>query len=42
MLPGDVGAVLRLRESEEESCLWRLRCDNAQQRIRIKRLLTDG
>ncbi|KAJ8592328.1 ARM repeat-containing protein [Rhizopogon salebrosus TDB-379] len=34
-------AALRLRESEEESCLWRLRCDDVELRTTIKRLL-DG
>ncbi|OJA17845.1 hypothetical protein AZE42_03319 [Rhizopogon vesiculosus] len=34
-------AALRLRESEEESCLWRLRCDDVELRTIIKRLL-DG
>lgn len=33
------GAALRLRESEEESCLWRLRCDDLELRTTIKRLL---
>ncbi|KZT23916.1 ARM repeat-containing protein [Neolentinus lepideus HHB14362 ss-1] len=33
------GAVLRLRESDDESCLWRLRCDNVELRTRLKRLL---
>ncbi|KAJ6593663.1 ARM repeat-containing protein [Mycena capillaripes] len=32
--------VLRLRASEEGSCLWRMRCGDAQLRIRVKRLLT--
>ncbi|KAJ7755738.1 armadillo-type protein [Mycena maculata] len=31
--------VLRLRASEEGSCLWRMRCGDAQLRIRVKRLL---
>ncbi|KAG1881413.1 armadillo-type protein [Suillus tomentosus] len=35
------GAALRLRESEEESCLWRLRCDDPELRTTIKRLLED-
>ncbi|KAG1751650.1 armadillo-type protein [Suillus paluster] len=34
-------AALRLRESEEESCLWRLRCDDIELRTTIKRLLED-
>jgi hypothetical protein len=34
-------AVLKLRESEEDSCLWQLRCDDPQLRSDIKRLLTD-
>ncbi|KAJ7497085.1 armadillo-type protein [Mycena latifolia] len=32
--------VLRLRASEEGSCLWRVRCGDAGLRIRVKRLLT--
>ncbi|KAJ7928581.1 armadillo-type protein [Mycena leptocephala] len=32
--------VLRLRASEEGSCLWRMRSGDAQLRIRVKRLLT--
>ncbi|KAJ7128916.1 armadillo-type protein [Mycena crocata] len=32
--------VLRLRASEEGSCLWRMRCGDAQLRIRVKRLLS--
>ncbi|KAG1815973.1 armadillo-type protein [Suillus subaureus] len=35
------GAALRLRESEEESCLWRLRCDDIELRTTIKKLLED-
>ncbi|KAG1878094.1 armadillo-type protein [Suillus subalutaceus] len=35
------GAALRLRESEEESCLWRLRSDDMELRTTIKRLLED-
>lgn len=35
------GAAIRLRESEEESCLWRLRCDDLELRTTIKRLLED-
>ncbi|KAJ6602168.1 armadillo-type protein [Mycena sp. CBHHK59/15] len=38
---GTQGAgVLRLRASEEGGCLWRMRCGDAQLRIRVKRLLT--
>ncbi|KAJ7690631.1 armadillo-type protein [Mycena rosella] len=32
--------VLRLRASEEGSCLWRVRCGDAGLRVRVKRLLT--
>ncbi|KAJ7251814.1 ARM repeat-containing protein [Mycena haematopus] len=32
--------VLRLRASEDGGCLWRMRCGDAQLRIRVKRLLT--
>ncbi|TFK46615.1 ARM repeat-containing protein [Heliocybe sulcata] len=35
------GAVLRLRESDDESCLWRLRCDDVQLRMQLKRLLSE-
>jgi AP-4 complex subunit epsilon-1 len=37
-------AALRLRESEDESCLWRLRCEEtaSELRTKIKRLLTEG
>ncbi|KAF9467306.1 armadillo-type protein [Collybia nuda] len=38
---GPERAALMLRESEEESCLWRLRCDDPQLRSDIKRLLPD-
>ncbi|KAJ7209609.1 armadillo-type protein [Mycena pura] len=34
-----VTGVLRLRASEEGSCLWRMRCGDAQMRIRVKQLL---
>lgn len=34
------GAVMRLRESDDESCLWRLRCDDIELRTRLKRLLS--
>ncbi|KAF8842990.1 ARM repeat-containing protein [Paxillus ammoniavirescens] len=34
-------AALRLREGDDESCLWRLRCDDLEMRIAIKRLLED-
>ncbi|KAJ7350295.1 armadillo-type protein [Mycena albidolilacea] len=32
--------VLRIRASEEGGCLWRMRCGDAQLRIRVKRLLS--
>jgi len=32
-------AALRLRESDDESCLWRLRCSNSELRTSIKRSL---
>ncbi|KAG8214010.1 armadillo-type protein [Butyriboletus roseoflavus] len=32
-------ATLRLREGEDESCLWRLRCDDLELRTSIKRLM---
>ncbi|KIJ67872.1 hypothetical protein HYDPIDRAFT_185857 [Hydnomerulius pinastri MD-312] len=32
-------AALRLREGDDESCLWRLRCDDLELRTVIKRLL---
>ncbi|PBK74014.1 ARM repeat-containing protein [Armillaria solidipes] len=34
-------AVLRLRASEDDGCLWRLRCGDAQLRVRIKRALAE-
>ncbi|KAI9569737.1 armadillo-type protein [Boletus coccyginus] len=34
-------ATLRLREGEDESCLWRLRCDNLELRASIKRMMED-
>jgi len=34
-------ATLRLREGEDESCLWRLRCDDLELRTSIKRLMDD-
>ncbi|KAG7449785.1 ARM repeat-containing protein [Guyanagaster necrorhizus] len=34
-------AVLRLRANEDDGCLWRLRCGDAQLRIRIKRALAE-
>ncbi|KAF8444709.1 armadillo-type protein [Boletus edulis BED1] len=34
-------ATLRLREGEDESCLWRLRCDDPELRTSIKRLMED-
>ncbi|KAG2368350.1 armadillo-type protein [Suillus spraguei] len=39
--PKQGAAALRLRESEEESCLWRLRCYDLELRTTIKRLLED-
>jgi len=39
---GSASAAIRLRESEDESCLWRLRCEDAELRTTIKRLLTEG
>ncbi|KAK0241249.1 armadillo-type protein [Armillaria nabsnona] len=33
--------VLRLRASEDDGCLWRLRCGDAQLRVRIKRALAE-
>ncbi|KII92127.1 hypothetical protein PLICRDRAFT_122418 [Plicaturopsis crispa FD-325 SS-3] len=38
----DSVAALRLKESEEESCLWRLRCADVTLRTEVKRILTDG
>lgn len=34
-------ATLRLREGEDESCLWHLRCDDVELRTSIKRLIQD-
>ncbi|KAF9227270.1 ARM repeat-containing protein [Gyrodon lividus] len=34
-------AALRLREGDDESCLWRLRCIELEMRMAIKRLLED-
>ncbi|KAK0212386.1 armadillo-type protein [Desarmillaria ectypa] len=34
-------AVLRLRASEDGGCLWRLRCSDAQLRVRIQRALAE-
>ncbi|KIK97374.1 hypothetical protein PAXRUDRAFT_31834 [Paxillus rubicundulus Ve08.2h10] len=42
LIQGSMGqkcAALRLREGDDESCLWRLRCDDLEMRIAIKRLL---
>jgi len=39
---GPPSAALRLRESDDESCLWRLRCEDVELRTSIKRLLTEG
>ncbi|RDB25374.1 AP-4 complex subunit epsilon-1 [Hypsizygus marmoreus] len=38
---GPTHAVLRLRESDEDSCLWRLRCGDARLRTEVKQMLTD-
>lgn len=38
--PGEY-ATMRLREGEDESCLWRLRCDDLELRSSIKRLIED-
>lgn len=35
-------AALRLREGEEESCLWHLRCEDGDLRASIRTLLTDA
>lgn len=35
-------ALLRLREGEEESCLWHLRCEDGNLRASIRTLLTDA
>ncbi|KAH7909974.1 armadillo-type protein [Hygrophoropsis aurantiaca] len=37
----DRNAALRLREGDDESCLWRLRCEDMELRTTIKRLLED-
>ncbi|KAF5385880.1 hypothetical protein D9615_002371 [Tricholomella constricta] len=34
-------AVLRLKESEEDSCLWRVRCSDTSLRAHVKQLLTE-
>ncbi|KAF8160934.1 armadillo-type protein [Crassisporium funariophilum] len=34
--------LLRLRESDEDSCLWRLRCEDSGVRARIQNLLTSN
>lgn len=34
-------AALRLREGDDDSCLWRLRCDDLELRTSIKRLIED-
>ncbi|EGO25573.1 hypothetical protein SERLADRAFT_437300 [Serpula lacrymans var. lacrymans S7.9] len=34
-------AALRLRESDDESCLWRMRCEDDELRTSIKRLLDE-
>ncbi|KIM91944.1 hypothetical protein PILCRDRAFT_108 [Piloderma croceum F 1598] len=38
---GSTFAALRLRESDDASCLWRLRCSNDELRASIKHLLSD-
>lgn len=35
-------AVLRLKESDDEGCLWRLRCASEELRIAIKRVLSEA
>lgn len=40
-LPGGKYAALRLRDGDNDSCLWKLRCDDLELRITIKRLLED-
>lgn len=35
-------AALRLTESEDDSCLWQMRCDDEALRGRLKLLLSDG
>ena len=40
-LPGGKYAALRLRDGDDDSCLWKLRCDDLELRITIKRLLED-
>jgi AP-4 complex subunit epsilon-1 len=35
-------AALRLREGEEDSCLWHLRCEEGGLRSTIRTLLTDA
>ncbi|KAI6032934.1 armadillo-type protein [Pisolithus orientalis] len=37
--PADKYAALRLRDGNDEGCLWRLRCDDLALRMTIKRLL---
>ena len=34
-------ALLRIRESDEESCLWRMRCSDNGLRLTVKRLLAE-
>ncbi|KAH9952123.1 ARM repeat-containing protein [Amylocystis lapponica] len=35
-------ALLRLRESEDESCLWRMRCEDSGLRMAIKTLIAES
>ncbi|PCH37830.1 ARM repeat-containing protein [Wolfiporia cocos MD-104 SS10] len=35
-------AVLRLKASDEDSCLWRMRCEDTESQDAIKRLLSDA
>lgn len=34
-------AALRLRECEDETCLWRARCDSALLHTRVQEILKD-
>lgn len=36
---GSVGAAVRLRPGEEDSCLWILKCDSIDLRQRIRQVL---
>jgi len=35
------GALIRLRETEEDSCLWRLRCKASAFRAHVQTLLSN-